>query len=80
MGAARIAAGRDGVRRKETPQVLRRHLPLRTETPLRDVPVLRSAYFHKEYTVLFAPKRSTFSRSATYEGGAKETAPEASPV
>ena len=38
--------------------------PLRTETPLRDVPVLRSAYFHKEYTVLFAPKRSTFRFAA----------------
>ena len=38
--------------------------PLRTETPLWDVPVLRSAYFHKEYTVLFAPKRSTFRFAA----------------
>ena len=39
--------------------VRRRVAPLRTEMPLRDIPVFRSAYFRKEYTVLFAPKRST---------------------
>ena len=51
--------------RRATPQsAAAASSPLRTETPLRDVPVLRSAYFHKEYTVLFAPKRSTFRFAA----------------
>ena len=51
--------------RRATPQsAAAASSPLRTETPLRDVPVLRSAYFHKEYTVLFAPKCSTFRFAA----------------
>ena len=61
-GSLRSPYGYRGAR--ATPQALRASFPLRTETPLRDVPVLRSAYFHKEYTVLFAPKRSTFRFAA----------------
>ena len=49
---------------------------LRTGMFFQNIPVLRSAYFHKEYTVLFAPKRSTFrfaARTLRVQGSRRAT-------